>query len=204
VIYILVAVAAVGALPADQLAGQDAPLVVALSEGAGIGWGADIVSFGALIAITSVVLTILFGQTRVAFSMCRDGLLPIRLAKVWERTKTPVILTALFAIPIAVLAAFVPLTEIAELVNIGTLAAFFVVNIAVIWLRRTKPDMERGFRVPLVPVFPVIGAALCVYLMTKLPLETWVRFIGWLLLGMLIYVFFGYRNSRLRNEEEPA
>jgi APA family basic amino acid/polyamine antiporter len=204
VIYILVAVAAVGALPADQLAGQDAPLAVALSEGAGIGWGADIVSFGALIAITSVVLTILFGQTRVAFSMCRDGLLPVRLATVWERTKTPVILTAVFAIPIAVLAAFVPLAEIAELVNIGTLAAFFVVNIAVIWLRRTKPDMDRGFRVPLVPVFPIIGAALCVYLMTKLPLETWVRFIGWLVLGMLIYVFFGYRNSRLRNEEEPA
>ena len=89
VIYILVAVAAVGALPADQLAGQDAPLAIALSEGAGIGWGADIVSFGALVAITSVVLTILYGQTRVAFSMCRDGLMPDRLATVWERTRDP-------------------------------------------------------------------------------------------------------------------
>ena len=200
VLYILVSVAAVGALPADQLAGQDAPLAVALSEGAGIGWGADIVTFGALVAITSVVLTILYGQTRVAFAMCRDGLMPERLAVVWERTRTPVVLTVLFAVPIALLAAFVPLTEIAELVNIGTLFAFFIVNIAVIWLRRTKPDMKRGFRVPGVPVVPLIGAALCVYLMTKLPAETWLRFAVWLALGAVIYVLYGYRNSRLRRD----
>lgn len=96
IIYIVVSVAAVGALPANQLAGQDAPLAVALSEGAGIEWGADIVTFGALVAITSVVLTILYGQTRVAFSMCRDGLMPPRLATVWEKTRTPVILTVVF------------------------------------------------------------------------------------------------------------
>ena len=185
-----------GALPADQLAGQDAPLAIALSEGAGIGWGADIVTFGALVAITSVVLTILYGQTRVAFSMCRDGLIPRGLATVWEKTRTPVILTLVFAVPIALLAAFVPLKEIAELVNIGTLFAFFIVNIAVIWLRRTKPDMERGFRVPLVPVVPIIGALLCVYLMTKLPGTTWVRFGLWLVLGLIIYALYGYRNSR--------
>src|SRR5919106_3285967 len=200
VLYILVAVAAVGALPADQLAGQDAPLSVALSEGAGIGWGADIVTFGALVAITSVVLMMLFGETRVAFSMCRDGLLPERLAAVWERTRTPVILTALFAVPIALLAAFVPLTEIAELVNIGTLFAFFLVNVAVIWLRRSKPDLDRGFRVPWMPVVPLIGAALCVYLMTKLPAETWLRFVVWLAIGAVVYVAYGYRNSRLRRD----
>ncbi len=198
VLYILVSVAAVGALPADRLAGQDAPLAAALSEGAGIGWGADIVTFGALVAITSVVLTILYGQTRVAFSMCRDRLLPERLATVWERTRTPVMLTLVFAIPIAILAAFVPLAKIAELVNIGTLFAFFIVNIAVVWLRHSQPDMERGFRVPLVPVLPAIGAALCVYLMTKLPAETWLRFGVWLAIGMVIYVAYGYRHSRLR------
>ncbi len=200
VLYILVAVAAVGALPADQLAGQDAPLAVALSEGAGIDWGADIVTVGALVAITSVVLTMLYGQTRVAFSMCRDGLLPERLAEVWERTRTPVILTLVFAVPASLLAAFVPLTDIAELVNIGTLFAFFIVNIAVIWLRRTKPDMERGFRVPGVPVVPVIGAALCVYLMAKLPSETWLRFAVWLAVGAVVYVAYGYRHSRLRRD----
>jgi APA family basic amino acid/polyamine antiporter len=204
ILYILVAIAAVGALPADKLAGQDAPLAVALSDGAGISWGADIVSFGALVAITSVVLTILYGQTRVAFSMCRDGLMPERLATIWEKTRTPAILTLLFAIPVAVLAALVPLTEIAELVNIGTLFAFLIVNVAVIWLRRTKPDMERGFRVPFVPVFPVIGAALCVYLMTKLPGITWLRFGGWLLLGGVVYALYGYRHSRLRRGDDDG
>jgi basic amino acid/polyamine antiporter, APA family len=201
ILYILVSVAAVGALPADQLAGQDAPLAVALDEGAGISWGADIVTFGALVAITSVVLTILYGQTRVAFSMCRDGLMPTRLSAVWEKTRTPVILTLLFAIPIAILAAFVPLKEIAELVNIGTLFAFLIVNVAVIWLRRSKPEMERGFRVPLVPVVPIIGALLCAYLMTKLPGTTWARFGIWLVLGMVIYALYGYRNSRLRKND---
>ena len=198
ILYILVSVAAVGALPADQLAGEDAPLAVALDEGAGISWGADIVTFGALVAITSVVLTILYGQTRVAFSMCRDGLLPTRLGTVWEKTRTPVILTLVFAIPIAILAAFVPLKEIAQLVNIGTLFAFLIVNVAVIWLRHSKPEMERGFRVPLVPVVPIIGALLCAYLMTKLPGTTWARFGIWLVLGMVIYGLYGYRNSRLR------
>ena len=184
VIYILVAVAAVGALPADQLAGQDAPLAVALSEGAGIDWGADIVSFGALIAITSVVLTILFGQTRVAYSMCRDGLLPIRLATVWERYQDP--RDPHGAVrhpdrgPRGVRAARGD-RRTGEHRHPGRLLR-----------RQHRRDLAAAheartwtaaFRVPLVPVFPIIGAALCVYLMTKLPLETWVRFIGWLAAG---------------------
>jgi APA family basic amino acid/polyamine antiporter len=204
VLYLLVAVAAIGALPADQLAGQDAPLAVALSDGAGLSWGADIVAFGALVAIASVTLTLLFGQTRVAFSMSRDGLLPRLLSEVWERTRTPALLTLIFAVPAAGLAAFAPLTEIAELVNIGTLFAFFLVNVGVIVLRRTKPELKRGFRVPLVPVFPLIGAALCVYLMTKLAGLTWLRFGIWLVVGLLIYVLYGYRNSTLRTRAAPG
>jgi APA family basic amino acid/polyamine antiporter len=199
IVYILVAIAAVGALPADQLEGSDAPLATAMSEGAGIGWAADIISFGALIAITSVVLTVLFGQTRVAFSMSRDGLLPRALARTSERTGTPVRITLLFAIPIAILAAIAPLSEIAKLVNIGTLFAFVLVNAGVIWLRRTRPDLERGYRVPFVPVFPLIGIGLCVWLMTKLDAATWGRFGLWLLLGAIIYAVYGYRHSRLRN-----
>jgi APA family basic amino acid/polyamine antiporter len=198
VIYILVAVAAVGALPSDQLAGQDAPLAVALSEGAGIDWGADIVSFGALVAITSVVLTFLYGQTRIVYAMSRDGLLPGRLSWIWERTRTPVVITVVFAVPIAAIAAFLPLSEIAKLVNIGTLFAFVIVNVAVIWLRRTRPDMERGFRVPLVPLFPLVGAGLCIYLMTKLDAETWIRFGVWLAAGLVVYAGYGYRRSKLR------
>ena len=199
-IYIAVSAVAVGALPADQLAGDDAPLATALSEGAGIDWAADIVTFGALVAITSVVLTILFGQTRVAFSMSRDGLLPSVLSRVNERTKTPIILTALFGIAIATLAAFVPLAEVAKLVNIGTLFAFLLVNIGVIVLRRTSPDLERGFRVPFVPVFPLIGAGLCIFLMTYLDTATWLRFGAWMALGLVVYLVYGYRHSRLRRE----
>jgi APA family basic amino acid/polyamine antiporter len=103
-----------------------------------------------------------------------------------------------FAIPIAVLAALVPLTEIAKLVNIGTLFAFLLVNVGVIWLRRSRPDLDRGYRVPFVPVVPIIGALLCIYLMTKLDAQTWLRFGGWLVLGLVIYGLYGYRHSRLR------
>jgi basic amino acid/polyamine antiporter, APA family len=114
------------------------------------------------------------------------------------RTGTPVRLTILFGIGIAVLAAIVPLSEIVKLVNIGTLFAFVLVNAGVIILRRTRPDMPRPFRVPFSPVFPLIGIGLCIYLMARLPLTSWIRFFGWLAAGLLIYVFYSYRHSRLR------
>jgi APA family basic amino acid/polyamine antiporter len=198
VVYIAVAVAAVGALPTKELAGAEAPLSTVMEKGAGYAWAADIVSFGALVAITSVVLTVLFGQTRIAFSLARDGLIPQRLATISERTGTPVRLTLVFGSVIAVIAAFLPLTEIAKLVNIGTLFAFLLVNIGVIWLRRTKPDLERGYRVPFVPLFPLIGAGLCIFLMTYLDQATWLRFGAWLAIGLVIYAAYGYRHSRLR------
>jgi basic amino acid/polyamine antiporter, APA family len=205
VLYCLVAVAATGALPFDQLAGAPAPLATVLEDGAGLSWGATVISVGALVAITSVVLTILYGQTRVMFAMSRDGLMPRRLSAVSPRTGTPVLLTAIFAVLIAVIAAFVPLTEIAQLVNIGTLFAFVLVNIGVIVLRRTRPDLERGFRVPLVPVVPAIGVILCVYLMADLPGETWLRFIVWLAVGLVIYFAYSRGHSRLRRAEgQPA
>ena len=203
ILYIVVSIVAVGALPYQDLAGQEAPLAIVLDQGAGLPWGATLISVGALVAITSVVLTIFYGQTRVFFAMCRDGLAPRRLARVWERTKTPVIITLMFGILIALLAMLVPLTTIAELVNIGTLFAFLIVNIGVIVLRRTRPDLERGFRVPLVPVVPLIGTALCIYLMAQLPLDTWFRFLGWLAIGLVIYFAYGRRHSLLRRGIGP-
>ena len=208
-LYIAVALVTTGLLPFDQLKGSESPLADAIEKGAGISWGANIISFGALVAITSVVLTILYGQTRIIFSMSRDGLLPAKLGEVWERTKTPALITAIVASLAAVIAAFVPLDEIAKLVNIGTLFAFLIVNIGVIVLRRTKPDLERGYRVPFVPVFPLIGSGLCIFLMTYLDGITWVRFGVWLVIGMVIYGFYGYRHSALRDEsdegaEQPA
>ena len=198
VLYILVALASSGALPYTDLEGSEAPLAVVLDEGAGISWGATLISIGALIAITSVVLTVLYGQTRIMFAMSRDGLVPDKMASLSERRRTPVFTTMLFGGLIAIIAALVPLTTIAELVNIGTLFAFFIVNIGVMVLRRTRPELDRGFRVPAVWVCAPIGAALCIYLMTKQPLDTWLRFFGWMALGLLIYFFYGRKHSKLR------
>src|SRR4030095_16886572 len=128
VLYCLVALAATAALPYDQLSGAPAPLALVLEEGAGMPWGATVISVGALIAITSVVLTILYGQTRIMFAMSRDGLVPRAFGKLHPTRQTPVRITATFALLCAVIAAFVPLGEIAELVNIGTLFAFVITN----------------------------------------------------------------------------
>ena len=198
VFYILVAIGAIGLLPAKQLGESDAPLATALQDGAGLDWAAAVLAFGALVAITSVILVILYGQTRIFFAMCRDGLMPKGMADVHPRFGTPAKLTLTFGLLIAVLSAFVPLSSIVELVNIGTLFAFILVNIGVIILRRTKPDMDRPFRVPFSPVFPLIGVAFCVYLAQDLPGVTWIRFVVWMAVGMVIYATYGYRNSRLR------
>jgi APA family basic amino acid/polyamine antiporter len=201
VLYIAVAIVATGALPFKELKGSDAPLADVLDKGAGMPWGAHVISFGALVAITSVVLTLLYGQSRILFAMSRDGLMPKRVAHVHPTRRTPVFIITVCGVVFAVLAAFVPLKDIVELVNIGTLFAFIVVNAGVIILRRTRPDMERGYRVPLVPWFPLIGTALCIYLMTELPGITWLRFFIWMAIGLLIYFFYGRSHSRLRQGE---
>jgi basic amino acid/polyamine antiporter, APA family len=199
-LYILVAIVAVGLAPQDRLAGSEAPLSDAIKIGAGLDWAGDLLSFGALVAITSVTLTILYGQTRIFFAMSRDGLLPGVFARLSAR-RTPWVTTLMFGVLTATIAALLPLTEIAKLVNIGTLFAFLIVNIGVIVLRRTQPDLERGFRVPFVPVFPIIGGLLCIYLMSRLELVTWLRFGGWLLLGLVIYFIYGRTHSRLQRGE---
>jgi APA family basic amino acid/polyamine antiporter len=204
VFYILTAVGALGIATPEQMKDSDAPLATALDEGAGISWAAWILALGALIAITSVVLVIFYGQTRIFFAMARDGLLPERMAQVHPRFGTPAKLTVGLGLLIAVLAALVPLGAIVELVNIGTLFAFVLVNIGVIVLRRTRPDMPRPYRVPFSPVFPLLGVAFAVYLMTDLPLATWIRFVIWLAIGIAIYALYGYRHSRLRRDLGPA
>jgi APA family basic amino acid/polyamine antiporter len=198
IFYILTAVGAIGIASPATLSGSDAPLAAALDQGAGISWAAWVLALGALIAISSVCLVILYGQTRIFFAMCRDGLLPEGMAKVHPRYGTPARLTIGLGVLIAILAAVIPLNEIVKLVNIGTLFAFVLVNIGVIILRRTRPDMPRPYKVPLSPVFPLLGVAFAVYLMKDLPLTTWIRFVVWLAVGMIIYALYGYRNSRLR------
>jgi basic amino acid/polyamine antiporter, APA family len=201
-IYILVGLVATAAVPSDELAENPAPLAFALDAGAGYSWGATLIDLGALVAIASVVLTIFYGQTRIMFAMCRDGLLPRGFAKLTER-KTPIYITLTFGVLAGLMTAFIPLEDLAELVNIGTLFAFFLVNAGVVILRRSNPDLERGFRVPLVPIFPLIGMGLCVFLMTYLEALTWLRFGIWMLIGLTIYFAYGRVHSRLQRGEEP-
>lgn len=196
--YILVALGAIGIASSEQLAESDAPLVVALEKGAGIGWAASVLALGAVVAMTSVLLVLLFAQSRILFSICRDGLLPEGLASVNRRFGTPTRIILILGGLIALLAGFVPLQQIVELVNIGTLFAFIIVNVGVLILRKTRPDMQRGYRVPFSPVFPLLGIALAAYLLTELPLGTWIRFLVWMAVAGLIYALYGYRNSRIR------
>jgi APA family basic amino acid/polyamine antiporter len=133
----------------------------------------------------------------VLFAMCRDGLLPRGLAKVHPRFGTPARLTIIIGLVTTALSGFISLGALAELVNIGTLFAFVVVSAGVIILRRTRPDLPRAFRTPLVPVLPILSVLACIYLMLNLPVETWLRFVIWMIIGAVLYFVYGYRHSRV-------
>ncbi|SET30205.1 APC family permease [Paenibacillus sp. NFR01] len=158
---------------------------------------AGLISVGAIAGMTTVLLVMLFGQTRLLFAISRDGLLPQSLSKVSGKTHTPVRSTWMVGGIIAVLTGFVPLDRLANLTSIGTLFAFLVVSLGVIVLRRTSPDLKRGFRVPWVPVIPILSALACGYLMYNLGRETWYGFLIWLVIGIVIYALYGYKRSNL-------
>jgi len=165
---------------------------------------ATLVSVGALIGLTTVMLILMLGQSRVFFAMSRDRLLPPVFSKVSERFGTPYRTTLLTGVAVAVISALVPLTELAELVNIGTLFAFIVVALGVVVLRRSRPDLPRAFRCPAVPVVPALSVLASLYLMLNLPAATWVRFVVWMVIGLVIYAFYGYRSSRLATAEQTG
>ncbi|MFF5109444.1 amino acid permease [Streptosporangium sp. NPDC000509] len=194
-LYVAVSLVVVGMQPYDQLS-EAAPLADAF-KAVGQTWAASLISVGALAGLTTVVMILMMGMSRVMFAMCRDHLLPSGLAKVHPKYRTPYVITIMMGVVVAALAGLVPLSTIAELVNIGTLFAFVMVSIAVVILRRTRPDLPRSFRTPLVPLVPVLSVLACVYLMLNLPVETWLRFVVWMLLGILLYFGYGYRHSRL-------
>jgi basic amino acid/polyamine antiporter, APA family len=159
-----------------------------------------IVSLGAVFAMTSVLLVFQLGQPRIFMSMSRDGLLPPVFSKVHPRFRTPYVGTLITGTFVATFAAFANIAEVVELTNIGTLFAFILVSAGVILLRRAEPDRHRPFRVPFVPWVPILSIVSCLYLMFQLPWLTWARFALWLVLGLLIYFFYGVRNSRLARE----
>lgn len=180
----------------DKRMNTAAPLAEAFDAN-GAGWASKIISTGAVAGLTTVVLVLMLGQARVLFAMSRDGLLPVALAKVHPRFGTPYRITIITGLFVAVLAGVVPLSELSKLVSIGTLFAFVLVSAGVIILRRTRGDLHRPFRVPAVPWIPALSILSCVWLMVNLSVETWVRFLVWLVVGFFVYFLYGYRGSRL-------
>jgi len=197
-LYILVAIAAIGARSWTSFSSTEASLVRIVVDVTGQPVVALVFSVGAVIAIASVVLTVLYGQTRILLTMARDGLVPKAFGRVSERTGTPVVNTLIVGLVVTVVAALVPLGELADATSIGTLVAFALVNVSVIILRRSQPDLERSYRVPLFPVVPVLGTLSCALLAVFLGAGTWIAFGIWMVAGAVLYALYGRRHSTLR------
>ena len=198
VIYIGVALVLTGLLHWEQL-GTAQPLATAFSA-IGMNWAAGVISLGAVFACTSVLMVFQLGQPRIFFSMARDGLLPQWAAKIHPKYRTPHVTTILTGVAVAAFSSFTNINEVVELTNIGTLFAFVLVSLGILILRRTDPDRKRPFRTPLVPLVPLLAIGSCTWLMIQLPRVTWYRFGIWLLVGIALYFMYGYRRSRLREE----
>jgi basic amino acid/polyamine antiporter, APA family len=201
VLYIVLALVMTGMAPWNRL-GTPEPMITALALADGspkvLAISRLIVSLGAVIAMTSVLLVFQLGQPRIFMSMSRDGLLPPFLARVHPRFKTPYIGTIITGLFVATFAAFANIAEVVDLTNIGTLFAFVLVSAGVLVLRRLEPNRVRPFRAPWVPVTPIISIVACLYLMLQLPRLTWIRFGIWLVVGLVIYLLYGVRHSRLQ------
>ncbi|NMD55611.1 MULTISPECIES: amino acid permease [Tsukamurella] len=202
VLYCLVALAAVGAMPWQEFGGTEASLAKILTDVTQSTWPSVILSIGAVIAIASVVLAVMYGQTRILYTMGSDGLVPPVFAKVNPRTFVPVRNILIVGTLVALLAGLVPLGELANATSIGSLFAFALVNIGVIVLRYSRPELPRTFKTPLFPLVPVLGVVFCVVLMFQMKAPTWIAFGLWTLVGLAVYFAYGYRNSRLRGETD--
>ena len=182
-------------------AGNGHPNLATAFELNGVHWAAKVISIGALAGLTTVVMVLLLGLSRVLFAMSRDGLLPRRLAHTGTRG-TPVRITVVVAVLTAVAAAVFPIGKLEEMVNVGTLFAFILVSAGVVVLRRSRPDLQRGFRVPWVPLLPFASIAACAWLMLNLTGLTWLRFGIWMAIGVVVYLAYGRRHSLLGQREE--
>ncbi|MFE6859380.1 amino acid permease [Nocardia sp. NPDC057668] len=198
VLYVAVSLILTGMVSYTELQGENATLATAFAIH-GDTWVKNIISIGAIAGLSTVVMVMYLGQTRILFAMSRDGLLPRSLARTGEHG-TPVRLTVLVGVVCALLAGFVDFGTLEEMVNIGTLVAFVMVAVGVPILRRTRPDLPRGFRVPLVPLIPILAAVACLWLMLNLSIETWLRFVIWMALGMVVYFAYGRGHSMLRRQ----
>jgi APA family basic amino acid/polyamine antiporter len=203
VLYIAAAAVLTGMIPFTKIAGTADPLAAALHY-VQQDWAAGLLAFGAVIAMTAVLLVFQLGQPRILMSMSRDGLLGPWFRKIHPKYRTPHVTTILTGIFVAFFSAIANIDEIVQLTNIGTLFAFVLVCIGILILRKREPDRPRKFRVPLVPLVPSLGIAMCVFLMSGLPLLTWIRFVLWLISGLAIYFLYGVRKSRLAQNSAPG
>jgi APA family basic amino acid/polyamine antiporter len=203
VLYVLVSVVLTGMVPYDQLGpllpdgthnGNAATLASAFSA-VGVNWAANVIAIGALAGLTTVVLVLLLGQSRIIFAMSRDGLLPRGMSTVSAKSGTPARITVGVGVVVAIIAGFSEISVLEEMVNVGTLFAFVLVSIGVIVLRRTRPDLERSFKVPLMPVLPILSVLACLWLMINLTAITWLRFLVWMVIGVAVYFLYGRKHS---------
>ncbi|MCI1823609.1 MAG: amino acid permease [Megasphaera sp.] len=194
VLYIIVSGILTGMVPYLDFKGQAAPVAFALQQ-VGYHWGAAVVSVGAICGLTSVLLVMLFGQSRILFVMSRDGLLPGVFGHIHQKYKTPARSSLIIGIITAIVAGFLPIGVVAELTNIGTLCAFMIVAAAIIVLRKKAPDRPRAFKCPFVPLVPILAIVFCGILIWMLPEVTQIRFVIWLILGMFIYFGYSYNHS---------
>lgn len=195
ILYILVSGILTGVVPYQQI-DLKAPVAEAMN-GLGISWAKGTVATGAIFGITTVMLVLYYGLTRVVLAMSRDGLLPAGMSQVNPRTQTPVRLILGSGVFISLVAGFFPIGRVAELVNLGTLGAFFLVCASVIIMRRTRPELARPFRVPFSPAIPTLGMLFCGWLMVSLPLTTWIAFTVWFVIGMAVYFLYSRSHSAL-------
>ncbi len=196
-LYILVAGVLTGIIPYNEL-NVPAPIALAVDH-VGMNWLSPIIKIAAIAGLTSVMLVLLMGQSRIFFSMAKDQLLPPLFAKVHPKFQTPHLSTILVGVAVSLLAGFMPIEKLGELVSIGTLFAFVLVCGGVWILRNSHPEMERHFKCPAVPYVPIAGILVCLSLMAGLPVDTWIRLFVWLLVGFLIYFGYGVRHSQLRS-----
>ncbi|HEY7821096.1 MAG TPA: amino acid permease, partial [Vicinamibacteria bacterium] len=196
VLYIAVAAILTGIVHYSRL-DVAAPVAVGI-DATGVAWGSLLVKVGAIAGTSTVMLVTLLGQSRVFFSMSRDGLLPPWAGAIHPKVRTPWISSIITGLFVAGFAGTMPIAILGQLVSIGTLLAFVIVCAAILLLRKKRPDLERPFRTPLVPFVPLLGILVFLLLMASLPLDTWIRLVVWLLLGFAIYFGYGIRHSRLR------
>jgi len=202
VLYILVA-GVLTALVNYRYLNVPDPLAIGI-DSTGVRWGSLLVKLGALMGLTSTIVVMLLGQSRVFFSMSRDGLLPGLFRAVHPRFRTPWISTLTVGLFVAVLAASLPINVLAEMVSIGTLLAFVIVCAGVWIIRRRRPDLERPFRTPLVPLVPILGIITSLAMMLSLTGITWIRLGVWLVVGMVIYFSYGVHHSRVQRQSDPS